>query len=471
MPARLVISMLVDLFGATAAGLEMNDLKFRQLNRALITHIWPYAKDFGLENPSPKFTGDGWLFFNPDMEKINSFVALAKTLAYCFQRNMAKELRCRTEEIPAIRAAICTGLDEEINFGPNQREWVGDSARRATRAASCCDINEVIVSSLIREAIGRTFRIHRILVGQLPDHRRPKHWEEYDFEIYSVGELLPQFESVIKTLDDPAEYAPNVTYLDYVGRTNQAKQILRSAAETIVSEPELAALQTPNNPAQLARLAEVGSELRKLLYAAPNREMREIVLDRMNRVSVPPPTLVFNSLIAKSPNYSSAVDWFDLMTPNGAIADVITYSTLIHLSPDYATAQKWFDDMRAAGVVPNEIAATAMARKLRTVSEFDRLTTILLDAQVFIGEGYYSAIFGTLAEQLSAEDLLGWFVRQKYKRSLSLAPAIRKYIKMGNLDQALRVSLAFPFLDAARHISRVSGRIDCIFHTIIRGKV
>lgn len=128
----------MDLVGSTKIGLDMNEIQFRRYNKAIVEHIWPYLKRFDLEASSLKFTGDGWLLFNPDLDRARAVVALAKTLSATFQREVATKLGVQEEEVPALRLAICTGEDEQVEFGDKQKDWVGDSARRATRAAGCC---------------------------------------------------------------------------------------------------------------------------------------------------------------------------------------------------------------------------------------------------------------------------------------------------------------------------------------------
>jgi tetratricopeptide (TPR) repeat protein len=110
--------------------------------------------------------------------------------------------------------------------------------------------------------------------------------------------------------------------------------------------------------------------------------------------------------------------------------------------------------MRDAGVLPNELTATALAKKLVSVPQADELTKILLEANVFIGQGYYGTVYAFLAEHLKAEELMSWFVSQKYRHPPALGAAIRRYIRLRLVNEAFRVGLAFPFLDAARHSFR-----------------
>ncbi len=485
MSARTVISFVMDLIGSTATGLGMNEILFRRYNKAIVEQIWPYVRQFDLEASTLKFTGDGWLLFSPDLDRARAIVALAKTLSATFQKEIARNLGLEEDKVPALRLAICTGEDEEVEFGDKQKDWVGDSARRATRASGCCAPNQLIVNSTIKDKIFRAFATQTVVVNDLPEDRHPKRWEE-DFQIYSVGEIRDDFVDDLRFEDDPAASAPYVTYLHIIGRTADAQRIFTTVGDAIAAKNEAISAQEARSPAEISRLADVGAQMRKLLYSAPNREMRDDIVRRMTRLSVQPTLPVYNSLISKSPSYRDAIDWFnrmrredlapdvityntlinlspdletargwfDAMREAGVHPDEVTYNTLIDLSPDLETARGWFDAMREAGVHPDEVTASSLAKKVEHPGDAERLTGELLDAGAFIGEGYYSALYGRLAQHFSAEELLGWHARQKYRRTAALAAAIRAFASQGQVEEACRVALAFPYLEAAWKVFR-----------------
>jgi tetratricopeptide (TPR) repeat protein len=135
----------------------------------------------------------------------------------------------------------------------------------------------------------------------------------------------------------------------------------------------------------------------------------------------------------------------------------VTYSTLINLSPDHETAKGWFNAMREAGVQPNEFTASSLAKGIRNVADAERLTEELSNAQAFVGEAYYAAVYSRLAQTLGADDLFGWHVKQTYRRPVALAAAIAAFVRRGQVQEACRVALAFPYLEAARKLFRDHG--------------
>jgi class 3 adenylate cyclase len=551
MVARTVISLVVDLIGSTARGLEFDAASFRRYNKAIAKHIWPYIRQFDLESSTLKFTGDGWLLFQHDLEKAHAIVALAKTLSANFQSDLGTELGISPAQVPPLRLAVCTGDDEEVEFGigaRKQKDWIGDSARRATRASGCCAPNELIVNSTIRDKIYRVFSIGLIDISKLSPDRQPKRWEE-NFQVYSVGEIRHDFVRELRHEPDPSAYAPYIAYLDFVGKPAQAKAVAETTSEAIIVKATEQA-EGLVVPTKTAALENAGALLRNILYSSPSRTTRDAVLSRMKRIGEAPSIVVYNGLLAKSlnhraalevfesikssglspdvftysilinlsPDYATAKGWFDAMLKAGVKPDEVTYSTLINLSPDYATAKGWFDAMLKAGVKPNEVTfntliklspdyatakgwfdamlkagvkpdevtfntliklspdyatakgwfdamlkagvkpdevtAVTLTKFINSKDEGQRLTDELVKNSVFIGQGYFAALYSKLAPQMAAEELLAFHVRQKFRPSAALGAAIRAFADKRRIDDACRVALAFPFLEAARKVFR-----------------
>ena len=83
MTPRTVVTLVGDLKGSTLVTLEMSDGTFQRWNAFLVNYLRGYLKRFALDDTFPKFTGDGWLLTNPDLERTHALVALAKTISMC----------------------------------------------------------------------------------------------------------------------------------------------------------------------------------------------------------------------------------------------------------------------------------------------------------------------------------------------------------------------------------------------------
>ncbi len=267
-----------------------------------------------------------------------------------------------------------------------------------------------------------------------------------------------------------------------------------------------------------SRLADAEAQLQKLLYSAPSKQARDDLFSRMTEVGAQPNVRLYNQLIARAPRYAAAIElyegmrrvnlepdvftysiiinlspdhataksWFEAMVKAGVQPDEVTYSTLINLSPDHATAKSWFEAMVKAGVQPNEVTyntlinlspdyatakswfeamvkagvqpgeytASALTKSTATREQAERLNDKLLELQIFLGDAYYTTLYGKLAPYLTAEELLAFHVRQKYRSSAAIGTAIRAFEANKRITDALRASLAFPFVEAARRVFR-----------------
>jgi TPR repeat protein len=64
-------------------------------------------------------------------------------------------------------------------------------------------------------------------------------------------------------------------------------------------------------------------------------------LEWLNRIEKGEANIItYNTLIKLSPNYNTAIEWFHKIEKGKA--NVVTYSSLINISPDYKTALEWF---------------------------------------------------------------------------------------------------------------------------------
>ncbi|MFZ5868657.1 MAG: hypothetical protein ACOYXY_22445 [Thermodesulfobacteriota bacterium] len=488
---RQVFALVVDLIGSTQQGLHMAEPRLRRFNREVVGHLWPYLKELDLEDSETKFTGDGWLIFNSDTSKLRAMVALAKTLSSRFQTDIAEKMEVEKTEIPDLRLAMAAAYDDEITLPNGAREWVGDSARMATRASACCAPNQLIVTTAIRDKIRREFVLKEVHIEDLPEARQPRKWEE-NLQIYSVEELNPNLVSDIRFADDPSEFAPYAVYLKHVGRSEDAMKLLGEAGSTLRRQLQEASIVTVETAATTfkAHGADVVSErFVRLVGAASTWEMRDDLVrlaselgaplstsqynrlihksatpaealawfKRMTDLAVPPDVVTYNTLINLSPDLPTAEAWFKRMTDSAVPPNVVTYNTLINLSPDLPTAEAWFKRMTDSGVAKTEVATSALAAKIKTLADANHLTTILQEAGAYVGESYYAAIYARIACSLSGQELLNWHFQQKYKWIPALESAIKAYAVLGRMEDSFRIALAFPYLAAAGKVFRQHG--------------
>ncbi len=71
----------------------------------------------------------------------------------------------------------------------------------------------------------------------------------------------------------------------------------------------------------------------------------------------------YSTLIAKSPDYNTAVEWFEIMKKQKLKPNEVSYNTLIAKSPDYNTAQKWLKQMSQKQLYPDAITLGTWIKK------------------------------------------------------------------------------------------------------------
>ncbi len=106
----------------------------------------------------------------------------------------------------------------------------------------------------------------------------------------------------------------------------------------------------------------------------------------------------------------------------GLIPDIFTYTTLIKKAPDYDEAKTLVYTMRGEGILPDDVT--------------------------------YNTLFIKDLSGILADDILKWYLAQKYHPGQPIPAAIASYRKIHCLDQALRLALDYPHLQAARKLIR-----------------
>ena len=151
-----VAALCIDVARSTSTGLEMRQNQRFEFQKATIDVMMKYWPSLDLREPEAKFTGDGWLIFSPDQDDWLALVILAKTLCAQYKTEVASLMTKPPESIPGLRACICTGYDMEVQFpradGTTARDWIGDSARRASRFSNCPGEGELYVDQGIYDS-------------------------------------------------------------------------------------------------------------------------------------------------------------------------------------------------------------------------------------------------------------------------------------------------------------------------------
>lgn len=176
--SHMVYCLSIDLIGSTKAGFQLSSKKLDSFNKALVQQIESHVEQLELSDISVKFTGDGWLFITPKADEVSRLCCLATIMSHNFQTEMSVTTGIEPLRIPGLRLAICSGRDLRVELFDGSRDWLGDSARRATRASGYCYENEILVDEPVRYLIFRDFHIADAKIDQRPPEYQPKKSEE-----------------------------------------------------------------------------------------------------------------------------------------------------------------------------------------------------------------------------------------------------------------------------------------------------
>ncbi|MBI3922610.1 MAG: hypothetical protein HY318_14400, partial [Armatimonadetes bacterium] len=144
--------------------------------------------------------------------------------------------------------------------------------------------------------------------------------------------------------------------------------------------------------------------------------------ERMRADGIAPDVFTYNTLVSRAEDYATAKEWYERMRADGIDPNVVTYNTLVSRAEDYATAKEWYERMRADGIDP------------------DKLTT--------------GALFAKDLSATTADELLNWYWSQGYRKGEPMQTAISSFRKAKRHDEAFRIALHYPYLQAAHRLFR-----------------
>jgi class 3 adenylate cyclase len=184
----IVYCLSMDMIASTEAGLQMTKLRSDRFNLSFVEQIKPHLQKLGLSDGLLKFSGDGWLLMTADEEQVPRLCCLAVILAARFRDEMSEATGMVADRVPSLRLAICAGRDIRVELPDGGEDWVGDSARRATRLCQCCQPDEILTDETVKLLAFRDFRVSLADLNRRPPEYQPKRMEE-PIQPYVLGEL------------------------------------------------------------------------------------------------------------------------------------------------------------------------------------------------------------------------------------------------------------------------------------------
>ena len=345
-----IYCLSLDLIGSTRFGMQLTTRELDTFNLQLVRQIQPHLASLGLAQAIIKFTGDGWLLMTEDVRKVPGLCCLGVILSQRFQEEMSFSTGIGKDRIPPVRVTICSGRDIMVELPDGRKDWVGDSARRATRASQLCMPNQVIIDETVRLHVFRDFVITPLDVAEGSTKHRPEKWEE-DFQLHILGRIKLQV--VAQT-----EAASCFVYtLGQLGMLAEATTTARKAADHLV---ELSSKMDVTGKIEVQRNL---ASWNKLIASLPNYESKVGMLESMKASKLAPDVVTYNNLMHNAPSYDIARSWLEIIQMQGVGANAVTYNTLMDKSPDYEAAKECLEAMKSQGIQPGLVTYNTLISK------------------------------------------------------------------------------------------------------------
>jgi len=190
---------------------------------------------------------------------------------------------------------------------------------------------------------------------------------------------------------------------------------------------------------------------------AENYAEAESWLKIMRDEGIEPSLVTYNTLISKSQSHHEANRWLKIMRLERIEPNIVTYKKLISKAENYEEAKGWLHVMHDEGIQPDNAIYTTLISKAENYEEAKGWLKIMSDEGVQPDSMTYETLFSKDLSGCSADRLIGWFLLQEYHPDVAIQAAIASYRKSGLLDEAIRLCLDYPHLQAARKVIRDHG--------------
>jgi tetratricopeptide (TPR) repeat protein len=480
---RLTLCLAIDLKQSTSAGLRLSTRRLDRFNLALINQLTPHLRAVGLASVRMKFTGDGWLLMSSDPDHAAPLCCLAVIMACNFQAEMGREASIPVDQVPALRLAVCWARDLEVELPDGQIDFVGDSVRHAVRACQVCLDNEILIDETVQRWVQHDFVTTRI---DLEERLRvfPTAKMEQDLALHSLAELRVESAS---EADAPVYY---VNTLTAIGRSVEAEAL----ADRIADQLQIEAVNHTSNSKELrvrfnrllssnldyenasrilsdmqaAGLAPDQETFTALIMKAEDYKTKCIWLQRMKQKGLSPDLRTFNKLIRSAENRADRSRWIAKLKREGLQPDVVTLNTLIERETDYRAAVRSLERLEEQGVKPEALTFDLLIDKSGDVATGMRWIDRMFKAGIQPDVLSFLTLFAKDVGEVTADDLLGWYLNLPYHPSEPMQRAIAAYRRRGDIDGALRLALDYPYTEAAKKIFRAhSDRALAYFERIV----
>ncbi|MDH3249335.1 MAG: hypothetical protein OEQ47_10255, partial [Acidimicrobiia bacterium] len=178
------------------------------------------------------------------------------------------------------------------------------------------------------------------------------------------------------------------------------------------------------------------------------------LLELMHRASVRPTAEVFLPLIAGAGDLDGALEWLDRMTALGLDPTSQVLTTLLQKADDYEQATGVMRRLSPI-VEPNEGAFRALVERATDFETARGWVERMRQEGMRPEVGVLTLLLSKPPGKWDGDTLLAWYLGLDHHPSGPMGTAIETHRVAGRIDDALRLALDYPHLDASRDLFRL----------------
>jgi len=132
-----------------------------------------------------------------------------------------------------------------------------------------------------------------------------------------------------------------------------------------------------------------------------------------------------------------------------------SYEELFRVSPNFSKTYHLLNTIQSKGIWPNHNIMVYSAKQVKGTKEANILRSVFTKNR-YLPAQFFEEVYKVLCKHLTAEKLLGWaysnFSSRSRPKDSAFGTAISVYSKNEQIEDALRIASAFPFLPEARKL-------------------
>ena len=359
----------------------------------------------------------------PDVQTFNTLIARAPRYGEAMDLLAEMKRQSVAADVTTFNTLMARAPDQELALDLLRRMEAADVSPSAetfkTLIARSSDYATAVgwLAEMGRRGVRPNNEVFKALIGRAPDFETAAEW-------------LREMPS--------SNVSPNAeTFRTLIGRAPDFE-----AGVALIAEMQHRSV--PPNVETFKTLASLGG--------SPG--LGDRLLELMHRASVRPTAEVFLPLIAGAGDLDGALEWLDRMTALGLDPTSQVLTTLLQKADDYEQATGVMRRLSPI-VEPNEGAFRALVERATDFETARGWVERMRQEGMRPEVGVLTLLLSKPPGKWDGDTLLAWYLGLDHHPSGPMGTAIETHRVAGRIDDALRLALDYPHLDASRDLFRL----------------